>query len=164
MKTTLTFLLLFFTLTVFSQKYTSPIDYNDAIVDLQIKIYDKLDTLENQMFKDDVNEKSCNKARKEVIKTTKKAIKTLNKISDFDGDDKFQKSGMELFKSILDVLNNEYAVLIKLYSKPLEEFTSEDDVTINETWIELDEKIIKTEDVFLSEQEKFAENHGFILY
>ncbi len=146
-----------------AQKIEDPIEYNDVIIDQQFLIYDKLEALENAMTETTLDEKECDAAFKDAIKSTKNAIKIVEKLGPLDSNDDFQQTGIELFKTILSALKKEYKDLYKLYKIPLDDFTDEDDEKMWDLWDIVDNKIIEKEDAFIKAQEEFATKNGFIL-
>ena len=162
MKTfTLCFALVFCSLNVQAQKFSTAIEYNDYIVEQQNSIASAM-----LIFNEGLNSLSATKENAmenlNGLKTaTKTGLEKVRKMSAFEGNTSLREATIDLFSFYETTFANEYAQLVDLLFK--------DDLN-DDILAEMERllaKITESEKVldenFASEQKAFAVTHGFEL-
>jgi len=137
------------------------IDYNDAIIAEQKLVLNK----ENQLINIIANNQQdqINSMHKELLDQIDNSIRTVNELKGHSKFNGFRDATLALFKVYKEVVEGEYAEVIKIAQLPDEEYTKEADDKIMEVSGQIDSKLEKALNDFGDAQEKFAEELDFQL-
>ncbi len=132
-------------------KQQNALDYNNTIVDEQMKIMEKFITF-IELDTEDMDEMDA--ARQEIVKQCKISIDVVEKLPAFDGDASFRDTALRLFRFYQQSSEVAYKEMIDILRKG-ELMTEEDEerlVTINEEVTkdeaELDAQLSQAQEVF----------------
>jgi len=132
-------------------KQQSALDYNNTIVDEQMKIMEKFMRF-IELETEDLDEMDA--ARSEIVAQCKTSIAEVEKLAAFEGDPTFRDAALQLFRFYKHSSEISYKEMIDILRKG-EMMTEEDEerlieineaVTADET--ELDEQLSKAQEVF----------------
>jgi hypothetical protein len=137
----------------------TPVEYNDAIIGEQTKIYKIMLRMADYFSKD---LKKADKVRLELVDQCQKSIDFLKKLPAYEGDKDFRDAGVALFTFYKEISEKEYKEIIDILKK---EQIEPADV---EVLRKLEEQITKREkpldDAFQAAQQAFAKKHNLSLY
>ena len=136
------------------------IAYNDKIIDEQVAIIDKINTLEKSMETWE-NHSGMDQAYVATVKQLEESTAVVSAMEDFDGSSEFKDGALKLFGIYKAVLEKEYKEMIALYKLPDDQFSSE----VEDKWAGIHDQAFKKMDDGLNElrtiQEKFSEKYKF---
>jgi hypothetical protein len=101
------------------------VKYNDAIVEQEMLIINKEDSLIEAISRNQPDK--AERLYKEFSSQINSSIETINKTVAFDHETNFREAALELFKSYKSAAENEYAEMIKISQIPDEIYTKDDD-------------------------------------
>jgi len=138
-------------------EYDDATKYNNAIIEMQEKIYHAVDSLEI-MINADVLEIDKIKDTYDYTKSiSQEVLEQIDNTSPYMNDKEFYSVAKKLFSTFDDLLDDEYLKLIKYVEKPSKQWTDQDHVLYYDIWDKLEEEIIEAENDFFDAQEKFVE-------
>ncbi len=154
-KINLFFLFLCTSLFVFAQNNAT--DYNDMIIDEQMKIGTEIgDFVNSEIDALDLNYNI-------LVKQVDASIASIQKLGAWQGDASFQTSALKLFGFYKSIIENEYKECLGIMKKPDAEFTDADMERMLTLEAEITEKEKPFDDDFLYTQNEFAKRWGFEL-
>ena len=137
-------------------EYDDATKYNNAIIEMQEKIYYAVDSLDI-MINADVLEIDKIKATYDYTKSiSQEVLEQIENTSPYMNEKEFYTVAKKLFSTFDDLLDDEYLKLIKYVEKP-EQWTDQDLGLYYDIWDKLEEEIIEIENKFFDAQEKFVE-------
>jgi hypothetical protein len=135
------------------------IAYNDAIIDEQVAIIDKIDFM-YESFKNFVPDE-MDKAYSDALAQLETGTANVSKMDAFDGKTDFRDAAIELFKAYKSVFDNEFKEMITIYKLPDDQYTKEQE----DKWNLLSDQAIKKMDAGLQKlkdiQAEFARKYKF---
>ncbi len=148
--------------------YVDPVEYNDALVEIQKNAYtvdEEMSSKFNEQFWSDDSEllgKFDSKEYKDFADKYKKEYEKLfaeaKAVKDFEKDNKLKKDLIKLLECLLDGVDSYYTKMMTLIA---------DENCTNDEIKEVEDKYIdnfnKLEEEFLESQKTFATNQNFIL-
>ena len=140
------------------------IDYNNALVEEQEKVADKINefidliTLEDTLDYTSVHEK-----RKEVLETINLSISKVNEIGGFGESEEFKNSILKVLNAYKNGVENEYTTMANFLLLPLEEQTDERYNETEEIAYVADSLIGLAEENFMDAQQVFANSYNLQL-
>lgn len=138
----------------------TPVEYNDGIVAEQTKIVGFIADFSTSLQAQDRNK--TEKARLKVIEESKKSVKALKAMKDYEGNTALRDACIKLIEFYGDVCSNEYKEIVELQAKGID--ITEEDL---ERATEIDTKVIAQEESLMNDfkavQKVFADKHNFIL-
>ncbi len=143
---------------------SDPVVYNDKIVEQYKAVYNAIDSLDNLLYEDELNEDLVQKQYDFAVSTVDQAIKKIKELGAFNDDDNFQTAAIEYFERVKDVLENDYPELIDL-SKRLESEDFDEDAwdSYFDKIDELYDKLSEKEDPLFDAQWDFASKYGITI-
>jgi hypothetical protein len=143
---------------------SDPVEYNDKIVEQYNAVYNAIDSLDNLLYEDELNEDLVQEQYDVAVSTVDQAIKRIKDLGAFNGDDHFQTAAIEYFERVKDVLENDYPELIDL-SKRLESEDFDEDAwdSYFDKIDELYDKLSEKEDALFDAQWDFADEYGITI-
>jgi len=137
------------------------IKYNDSLVDLQSKIFEKESALIDAISKNTSDK--IDPLYKDLLTQIDKAKDTLEKIGSFDGKTEMKDAVMKVFSTYKGVATNEYPEIIKLAKMPDSLYTQDDDNKKIDLSKKIDDELDKAVNDFLEIQKSFAVKYKFEL-
>ncbi len=98
--------------------------YNDAIVDEQELVMDKINAVYEAM-KNYENVSGMDQALTAAQQQAKAGLENVQKMDDFDGNTDFRDAGVKLFEIYKSVTMNELPQIVEIYKLPQEQYTQE---------------------------------------
>lgn len=138
------------------------IKWNDEIVASQKKMLSLEDDLVNAISDDGAID-SIAIAYIDYLSFFNETIEYYEGVNKFDRKDIFRKAYLDLLYAFRDVATNEYAEILKIWFKPADDLTEEDFSKWEELVDIIDDKEVKSNDVFLEKQNDFAKQYKFSL-
>ena len=136
------------------------IKYNDLIINQQISINRKIETL-NKSFKNWEKSDSMDICRLNALEQVEQSIKLVSEMKDFHGNSNLRDEAISLFKIYKNIIGNEFKEMIMIYKLPLELYTKDQE----RKWNNLSDSAFSKMDIAISkmqeEQKKFAEEFKF---
>jgi hypothetical protein len=133
--------------------------YNDAIIDEQVAVMDKINAVYDAFKGQDPA--SMDKAYTDAVNQVKTGTDVVSKMEKFGGSTEFRDGAIELFKVYQSVLDNEYKEMITIYKLPDEEYTPEQETK----WNTLSDQALGKMDTALEKLKKiqadFAKKYKF---
>jgi hypothetical protein len=169
MKKILFFLLIGgFVLSIQSCTKESPVDYNNSIIEQQVKIVEKIDELKKaidnyNVLPADVAIDEMNVAYDKVIFQIDSAMAFIKTVEDFKGDNTLQKGAADLFIGYQSIIETEYKGIIELYKIPDAMFVQADQDKLDELLETSTTKLNTAYDNFTTTQAKFATDNNLVL-
>lgn len=140
-----------------AEAYSSPVEYNNKIIDAQQNIVEKMLAFGNSF--QNVGEETDN-IRKEIIVACDESIKKVSELKDYEGNTRVRNAALALFKFYKQITDKEYKELQDILSKA-ENITEEDLVRIEEINASITEREISLDNELQSAQQEFASKHNF---
>lgn len=155
-------------LTIQSCKRQSPVDYNNAIIQQQVKIVEKIDELKKaidnyNVLPADVAIDEMNIAYDKAVFQIDSGMQFIKTAEDFEGDNSMKKGAADLFQAYKSIIESEYKSIIELYKIPDAMFTPEDNEKLEELLETSNSKLNKAYDDFLTVQSEFAKTNNLEL-
>jgi hypothetical protein len=136
------------------------IAYNDKIIDQQVLLIDKINSLEKSMEVWD-DHAGMDRAYIAAIKQLEESTEVVSKLEKFDGSTEFRDGALKLFGIYKSVLDNEYKEMVALYKLSDEQFTTK----VEDKWNSIHDAAMKKMDDGLNElravQTAFSEKYEF---
>lgn len=161
MKLIFTFLLLALPLAMNAQTFSSAVDYNDHIVELQRRIGVKMMKFNEELSSDAATLESVNAELKELQSVADDVISNCQKLPAYEKNTALRDAAMDLFKYYKKTFKEDYSRMVQLiYGDELTEESIKELEAILEK-VTVDEKVL--DERFMKEQTSFADKHGFSL-
>ncbi|NSW46028.1 MAG: hypothetical protein HPY79_09480 [Bacteroidales bacterium] len=151
----------FILLSACTNKTEQAIQYNDKIITQQqqiVNLFNKLDS----SFADTINQ-SFQKLYQNLKTEIEQQIKAIDTFPDFDSKSDFKQAYKKLLLVYNDVVNNDYAKMIKLYTLPDSLYTE----TIKSEFLQTNklanDKLQQAINDFINFQKSFASTYQFSL-
>lgn len=144
-----------------AQKFTSAIDYNDFIVDLQNQIGYKIIAFNDELGLEDASMASVTPLYEDLLKTTRDAIAKLDKAEVWEGNTELKASALALFQYYESAFSNEYKEMMGIVFKA--EINEEDYTRLTSILESVTEKEQAFDLRFSKAQIAFADKYGFNL-
>ena len=138
-------------------------DYNNEIVSLQQKLYKAIDSLEDNLNIDKIDLLVIDHAYENLKSVSHRVLTQINNITPYQGGEEFYDSAKDLFSTIDALSKKEYPILIKYLNKPVDTWTDAVFNNYYDTWDKIENKIMKKEDKFFAQQQKFADQNNLEL-
>lgn len=140
-----------------AEAYTSPVDYNNTIIEAQQAIVEKMLAFGNsfQGIGDETE-----KIRKEIITACDESIKKVSALEDYEGNTRVRNAAVALFKFYKQITDKEYKELQDILAKG-ENITEEDLARIEEINMSITERETVLDNELQSAQQEFASKHNF---
>ena len=137
------------------------IKYNDELVSLQNKVYEKESALLDAISKNTPDKLDTLFANlsKQINESTKK----VEALSNFDGKSDMKDAVLKIFSTYKNIAGNEYKNMISYSKIPDSLYTPGDDDKVLELSKKIDDKINKSIDDFIRLQKQFAAKYKFEL-
>jgi len=159
--TILLFAILIGSLSTYGQSPKKAAKYNDKIIDEQIQIVIKIDSL-IETYTTFINP-DIQIAYDEAVKQVDKSIKVVKKMPKFDKSDTFKNNALTLFETYKSILENEHKEMVRLYALPDADFNQEQANKWDKLAEAADAKTQKAIDKFKTEQQEFADKYNLNL-
>lgn len=144
---------------VFSCSGKTAIGYNDTIIQPQLEIVHKLDSI----FSPNVSYEEIQQHRKDLIEISDDALMKIKKLEDYNGNSAFKQAAIKYFTFVSNYYLTTPNVdsLIYHFNSP-ERLENLSDEQLNKTQADFDH-FLSLENELLDEQKKFAEETGMKL-
>lgn len=152
-------LILFLVLSACNSTSDKAIDYNDKIIAEQVLVVQSINKLDREFVK--LNAEKIEIAINESKIQIDKSIKVLENLGGFEGDMSFVDSGIDFFKTIKKLLNNEFAKQLEIYKYPTGKFSEENIEKYNNLSKQIEEKYNIANDNFVKSQTIFTSKWNF---
>jgi hypothetical protein len=149
------------TTTVSAQSFTSAIEYNDYIVNLQNQIGYKILAFNEEMEKETSTLASMQPFHDDLLQTTRNAIVSLEGIEAWDGNVELKASALALFSFYQQAFANEYKEMMGIVFKA--ELTDADYARLTEILQSVTEQEAGYDLRFSNAQKEISEKYGFSL-
>lgn len=161
MKLIFTFLLLVLPLAMSAQTFSSAVDYNDHIVELQSRIGVKMVEFNEVLSREGATLELVNAELKELQSVADDVISESQKLPAYEKNTSLRDAAIDLFKYYKKTFKEDYSRMVQLiYGDDLTEESIKELEAILEK-VTVDEKVL--DERFLKEQTSFADKHGFSL-
>lgn len=157
-----------FILSIQSCAKKSPVDYNNSIIEQEVKVVGKIDELKKaidnyNVLPADVAIDEMNVAYDNVIFQIDSAMTFIKTVEDFKGDNSLQKGAADLFTNYQSIIETEYKEIIELYKIPDAMFVQADQDKLDELLETSTTKLNTAYDNFTKIQAEFAKNNNLVL-
>jgi hypothetical protein len=143
----------------FGQK-SSAIEYNDAIVEQQNLIIEKMLSFSTAA---QLNTASAERERKQLIEQCQKSIEVLKTMPDFQGDTELRDRGIDLFHYYKGIAENEFGEMLSIVAQDALDFTEEDFMRLEYLEHQISQNELPLDAGFQDAQQEFAKKHGLPL-
>ncbi len=136
--------------------FSSAIEYNDYIVNLQTKTIKEILALTDQLKNGDslAIQQSFNKFGTQA----KKSLEDLKKLDSFKGDVSFRNSALDLFQFYVTIYEVDYKEMINIVTK--KNVTDKDLARVDQIVAKVSTDEVKFDDNFAKAQQAFAEKNN----
>lgn len=163
MKNTILGTLLLLVATVFVACGPTPeqgIEYNDAIIEEQVIVLDKLDAAYEALANYE-DQAGMDRALTAAQQQSDLSLENIKKMDGFDGTTEFRDAAIALFEVYKSITINELPQIVAIYKLPEEQYTQEKkdeaDKLLDESTLKTDEGLAK----FQAAQEAFGAKYKF---
>jgi hypothetical protein len=136
--------------------------FNDNLVMMQDTFYNQLDEIVT-LISNEASSENILKKYSEILQYTGKSLQKIKEFPPFDTEDELRLASIGYFSSQLQMLENDFAAIMKLIQTDPAEITVED----QNAWDSLMNVIVIRDSLaiekFLEEQEIFAKKYNIIL-
>lgn len=142
--------------------YTSPVDYNNTIIEAQQDIIRELMAFGNYFNTTDESA-GLEKVRQNIITACDSSIKKVSALKDYDGNTRLRDAALDLFRFYKEIAKNEYKEMQDIMSD-LDNMTDEQLDRLDELSEEIGTKEEKLDAELQAAQTEFADKHNFSIY
>ncbi len=144
-----------------NDKYDNPQNYYDDIYNQYEQVFDALDSLDFLIndTKDGINVEKVEKTFDYAKEQIEQSESFVDKMGNYKGNDDLQKSTLELFKTINDVIETDYQKLFGLLKIPIEDLKDSDLEEMFILYESIDERIYTKNDKFNESKSKFIDEY-----
>ena len=135
------------------------IEYNDAIVGEQTKITKLILDLVNHI---ETDLDKCEELRKQTIEQCDASIKTVEGMSDFEGNVRLKNTALDLFRFYKDISSNEYKEMLDILRKE-DGITVEDVDRLGALEQQVGQREVGLDQNFHNAQQEFANKYKLMI-
>jgi hypothetical protein len=137
------------------------IKYNNSIIDEQMLITGKIDTLYKSLNRE--HPEIMDEAYKQALSQVDSGTEKVSKLDDFGGKSDLREASLKLFAIYKSVIQAEIKTMIEILKKPSTEITPETETQIDVMYDQALKKMDNGLKEFLDVQYKFAGKYNFKL-
>ena len=144
-----------------AQKFSSAVEYNDHIVNLQNEIGYKMIAFNDQVGGENSTLEQVQPYFDELLSTTRDVIKRLEKVTPWDKNTELKSAALELFRFYEVTIDRDYREMVDIVYKS--DLTDEDYARLTEILAKVTEDEKAYDNRFQAAQNAFADKYGFDL-
>lgn len=161
MKTLFLLLVLLTSGMVSAQKFSSAVEYNDHIVDLQNEIGYKMIAFNEQVGGENSTLEQVQPFFDDLLSTTRDVIKRLEKVQPWENNKELKSAALELFRFYEVTIDRDYRKMMEIIYKT--ELTDEDYTALTDILAKVTEDEKGFDGRFQVAQQAFADKYNFDL-
>lgn len=155
---------LIFIISSCGEGYVDPQTYYDDLNAQYLKVRNAQDSLDILLNEAEMDLPAIDGAFEDAVTACDNAIKVVNDMGDYQGDDSMKIAAIDFFNEVKSVVNNEYKELYELYKKPIDDWEDADIDLMYDLFEKIDDKIYEKDDVFYDAQLAFSTNYDVDMF